>query len=221
MTIRLIIKELIYKFTSREKKFANIYKTNWFGGDESISGPGSSLEQTQVIRGELPKVIQAFKIRKLIDAPCGDFNWMQEAVLDIDKYIGIDIVPEIIDSNRAKYGNNKREFLVIDIVKGTLPEGDLALCRDCFIHLSYRDIFSAVRNFHKSGTKYLLTTTFTGLKENRDIVSGRVRPINLQRQPFNFPTPLLLINEHCTEGGGKYADKSLGLWKIEEILKIL
>ena len=80
---------------------------------------------------------------------------------------------------------------------------------------------SAIRNFHKSGTKYLLTTTFTGIKENTDIVSGRVRPINLQKPPFNFPMPILLINEHCTEEVGRFADKSLGLWEIVDILRVL
>jgi hypothetical protein len=208
-----------YRLKSRKARFVDIYNLNAFGGTESISGPGSSLEQTVALRKELPGVIRDFNIRKIIDAPCGDFHWMKEVVLDLDTYIGIDIVPELILANRVKFGNNKREFYVKDIVKDPLPQGDLILCRDCFIHLSYKDIFSTMRNFHKSGTKYLFTTTFTGQKDNTDIVSGRVRPLNLQRPPFNFPVPLLLINEHCTEGEGNYSDKSLGFWEIAEIQK--
>jgi hypothetical protein len=93
----------------------------------------------------------------------------------------------------------------------------LILCRDCFIHLSHRDILSAIRNFQLSGSKYLLTTTFPGIDENKNIVTGRMRPINLQRPPFNFPLPILLINEQCTEGEGRFADKTLGLWEIKKI----
>jgi hypothetical protein len=219
MTIRQFINEIVFKFAGRKKRFIHIYKTNWFGGYESISGPGSSLEQTHVVRKELPGVIREFNIRKIIDAPCGDFHWMKEVVLDVDTYIGIDIVPEIILGNREKYGNNKREFHVKDIVKDTLPHGDLILCRDCFIHLSFKDIFSAIRNFDKSGSRYLLTTTFTGLNDNTDIVSGKVRPLNMQKPPFNFPAPLLLINENCTEEKGRYSDKSLGFWEIAKIQK--
>lgn len=211
----------LYDLRSRKSKFVHIYKNNLFGGGESVSGPGSSLKQTQAARKELPVLIKEFGVKTIIDAPCGDFHWMKEVALDIDKYVGIDIVPEIIQSNQRKYGNERREFLAIDIVKETLPGGDLILCRDCFIHLSFRDIFSAVRNFCRSGSKYLLTTTFTGLKENMNIVSGRVRPVNLQKPPFNFPMPILLINEHCTEDECRFEDKSLGLWDIEEIKRIL
>lgn len=224
MILRLFLnkwKHFNCRLKDRKTIFSDIYRGRKFGGDESVSGPGSSLKQTQVAREELPKVIKQFNIRTVIDAPCGDLHWMKEVALDIDKYIGLDIVPEIIHSNQREYGNEKREFLAIDIVKDRLPAGDLILCRDCFIHLSFRDIFSALRNFCRSGSKYLLTTTFTGLKENTDIVSGRVRPINLQKPPFNFPMPILLINEQCTEDEGRFVDKSLGLWEIEELKRIL
>lgn len=212
---------IYYRLKSRKSRFIDIYETNAFGGEESISGPGSSLEQTRVIRNEIPKLLKELDVRLLLDAPCGDFHWISKVELDVDKYIGIDIVPDLIRANQQKYGNDRREFLVIDIVRDALPSGDLLLCRDCFIHLSYSDIFSALRNFCRSGTKYFLSTTFTEIEENKDIVSCRVRPVNLQKEPFNFPMPILLINEHCTEGKGTYSDKCLGLWEIEEIKKIL
>jgi SAM-dependent methyltransferase len=211
----------LYRFKSRRSKFMDIYKRNGFGGQESISGPGSSLEQTRVIRRELPALLKELEVRSLLDAPCGDFHWMKELDLDLERYLGIDIVPNIIKVNQALYGNSRRRFMVLDLTKDPLPFFDLIFCRDCFIHLSQRDIFSAIRNFHNSGTKYLLTTTFTGIDENRNTVTGRMRPINLQIPPFNFPVPILLVNEHCTEEEGGFADKSMGLWEIEEIGRVL
>jgi hypothetical protein len=41
--------------------------------------------------------------------------------------------------------------------------------------------------------------------------------LNLISAPFQLPRPLALLNEGCTEGGGAYADKSLGVWSLAEI----
>ena len=106
----------------------------------------------------------------------------------------------------------------MDIVKEDLPTADVIICRDCFVHLSNKDIIEALKKFKRSQSHYLLTTTFYNIKENNDLVSGRGwRPINLQKSPFNFPEPIKLISENCTEQNGKYLDKSLGLWKLEQI----
>ena len=50
-----------------------------------------------------------------------------------------------------------------------------------------------------------------------DIVTGDWRPLNLQDKPFNFPSPILIINENCTEDGGEYSDKSMALWDISKL----
>jgi hypothetical protein len=36
-------------------------------------------------------------------------------------------------------------------------------------------------------------------------------------EPFNFPKPILVINENCTEGVMNYTDKSLALWDLNII----
>lgn len=50
-----------------------------------------------------------------------------------------------------------------------------------------------------------------------DIQTGHWRPISFFDAPFNFPQPLELINENCMEGFPKFLDKSLGLWKLEDL----
>jgi len=52
------------------------------------------------------------------------------------------------------------------------------------------------------------------------VKQGGWRTLNFRFAPFNFPAPLHLLNERCTENNGKYADKSLVLWKILDIEKI-
>jgi hypothetical protein len=102
----------------------------------------------------------------------------------------------------------------MDLTAGPLPDADLLFCRDCMVHLSNDDVLKALGTIRRSGIRYLLATTFTECDTNEDIVTGDWRIINLEKAPFNLPPPLTIVNEHCTEGGGTYADKSLGLWRV-------
>jgi hypothetical protein len=201
-----------------QQVFTDVYLNNHFQGRESISGPGSNLVQTQTVQQQLPLIIQALGIKTLLDAPCGDYYWMQNVQLDgLDLYVGVDIVNELIEANQRKYENPKRQFLSRDITIDSLPTVDLILCRDCLVHLPFQSIFSALENFKRSGARYLLTTTFVNRSENYDISPGLWRPINLEVAPFCLPSPEQIINEQCTEDNGQYLDKSLGLWKISQL----
>jgi len=202
---------------SRKSVFTDRFRNNGFAGRESISGRGSDLVQTEIIRKEIPLLVQEVDAKSFLDAPCGDFFWMKETELGVAKYTGVDIVPDLIEQNRKQYGNETREFMVLDIVKDRVPRADIILCRDCLVHLSHKDIRSVLRNFKRSGSTYILTTTFTGCHENKDVSPVGWRPINLQRPPYNFRKPLKQINENCTLDGGKHTDKCLGLWKLDSI----
>jgi hypothetical protein len=202
---------------SRRDAFTLIYRDNHWGGDASRSGQGSDSDQTFAVAAALRRIVAACSIRTLLDLPCGDFNWMKSAVPEVAKYIGADIVPALVSLNRDRYGSGTREFIVLDITEGPLPSADLLFCRDCLVHLSNDDIVKALGVIRGSGIPYLLTTTFTECDLNEDIVTGDWRVINLEKPPFNLPAPIEVINERCTEGGGTYADKSLGLWRLEDL----
>lgn len=188
-----------------------------WGNAESVSGPGSSISQTGALIRELPKLIQHLQIKTLVDAPCGDLNWVKEIYQEIELYIGIDIVQEIIERNKTEYLADNTKFFHLDITKDHLPTGDLILCRDCLVHFSFSDIRLALNNFKESQSKYLLTTTFTNLMRNTNVRTGGWRPLNLEIEPFHFPKPILVINENCTEGKRAYMDKSLALWDLDTI----
>jgi len=202
---------------NRARIFSEVYRKNVWGESETRSGSGSGLEQTSMIREKLPALVKSLGARSLLDLPCGDLHWIKRVDLGIDAYIGGDIVRDLIEQNRESYGDPKRTFLVFDVTKEKLPKLDLILCRDCLGHLSFKDIQSAVWNFVRSESTYLLTTTFPKLDVNRDIRTGGWRRVNLQNPLFNFPEPVEFINEGCTERDGAYADKSLGLWKLSTI----
>lgn len=209
----------ILTYDNNKKKFTKYYLSNTFGSVESKSGEGSTMEQTAEIRKKLPGIFKEYNIKTFIDAPCGDFNWMQYVHMDLlGKYYGIDIVEDIIENNKVKYANEKIEFLSMDIINDPLPKGDLILCRDCLVHLTFKDSINAIRNIKRSKIKYLLTTTFVDRKLNYDLKGKDVwRTLNMQLPPFNFSKPLVIINERCTEGDNNFRDKSLALFKLEDI----
>jgi hypothetical protein len=153
----------------------------------------------------------------MLDLPCGDFFWMRHVPMDAIRYIGADILPELIQRNNDLYGRPNVTFRRIDLLQDRLPKVDLILCRDCLVHFSYRDVAAALRNICDSGSTYLLTTTFTERRRNHDIATGQFRPLNLEVQPLSLPAPILSINEGCTEWDGLYRDKSLGLWQVCDI----
>jgi len=202
--------------------FADIYRNRSWGGT-SVSGKGSDYEQTQSLRCELPELLQAYSIRSLLDIPCGDFHWMKLVELGNRSYIGGDIVPDLIEHNNAKYSSGNRRFCVLDLMKDPLPFADLLLCRDCLIHLSFRDVHLAFKNIARSGIPYVLTTNYPLITRNTDILTGDYRAINLQLPPFCLPTPVTVISEDVFP---EYKDdpnfiRELGLWRGSDFVRYL
>jgi len=212
------IKILYYRIRySDESVFRVIHRTQGWSKSESVSGAGSSLSETIALRQALPELIQELGIRSIVDAPCGDFHWMSKLDLDLDRYVGVDIVPELIEENRARHATRKIRFTQGDLTRDDIECADLIICRDCLVHLSYTDIFRCLKTFERSGSKYLLTTTYPGLtSRNWNIVTGMWRPIDLELPPFRFPLPLRLLSEESTTKSD-YQEKSLGLWRVKDL----
>lgn len=201
--------------------FRQIHDSNAWNSDESVSGTGSDLIQTEAIRNYLPALLQAHQVNTILDIPCGDFNWMKLVDLKGIQYLGADIVDKLIEDVKARYANTEVSFIRLNLLEDKLPRVDLVLCRDCLVHFSYAHIAEAIRCIKTSGSKYLLTTSFTQRRLNFDIATGDWRPINLSRKPFNFPTPVEVIMEKCTEGNGKSYDKALVLYKVSDLPDLL
>ncbi len=202
--------------------FTHIYTQEIWGckninQDESVSGIGSRISSTQIIRMLIPALITTLPVHSLLDIPCGDWHWMKETALGDIQYIGADIVPDIIEQNQQRYGNLKRNFLVLDATQDALPYADLILCRDCLAHLSFENILRALKNFKRSGAKYLLVSNFNGCGQNRNIINGDFHPLNLLLPPFNLPQPLIAIDELSPENPDRYFNKHIFLWELSSL----
>ena len=130
------------------------------------------------------------------------------------KYVGGDIVKNLVEVNKTKFPNF--EFFHIDITKDNLMQSDLVVTRDCFVHLSNDNILRAIDNIKNSGSRYLLTTSFTKFCENTDINDGEWRELNLMIHPFNLK-PIYLINEMCFESYPLATDKCMLLFDLKDL----
>jgi hypothetical protein len=183
------VRQKLGRLNSKEI-FTAIHKVNYWQSTESVSGPGSELKRTQNLITELPQIIEKLFIKQVIDAPCGDYNWMQKVTNKTPiSYLGVDIVDDIIAKNQRNHQAPEINFEVGDIRNIKYPDADLLIVRDCLFHLSYADTNEFLNNFSKSNITYLLTTTHTDLKSNftnKDIKTGDFRKIDLFKPPYNF-----------------------------------
>ncbi|MDX6382825.1 MAG: hypothetical protein QOK48_398 [Blastocatellia bacterium] len=200
-----------------ESTFRRIYHGQEWGNGESVSGPGSTVMRTAAFAPELVNLLTEIESNSLLDAGCGDLNWMKELDLGPMSFIGVDVVPELISRNQQLYRTDSRDFLKLDMTRDHLPKVDVILCRDSLVHLSYKDILAALENFKRSGSTYLIATTFTRWPANLDIKTGEWRALNLELPPFSFPKPLRVIDEKCDYANGVFADKCLALWALKDL----
>jgi hypothetical protein len=200
-----------------QERFERIYHTNLWSDPETRSGVGSSLDSTRVLREKLPDALRKLGTGVLLDAPCGDFTWMDHVDLSGIEYIGADIVRSIVESNRESYSREGRSFIELDLTRDELPDADVLLCRDCLVHLSYTNIARVFQNVRRSKLRYVLITSFPGRGDNKDIDDGDWRPLDFEAPPFSFGKPTLTIVEECDEEGGSYADKSLCAWAVADL----
>lgn len=120
------------------KLFSRIYRDNLWGGEkgEFYSGPGSDdhvgVEYAKAIKDYIAK----HNIKKVLDIGCGDFRIARQFITPDIEYIGVDVVPDLIESNQKKYGSANISFRCIDATKDELPDAELCLIRQVLQHLS-------------------------------------------------------------------------------------
>lgn len=125
---------------STEEVFTEIYKRNRWGGrfGELNSGTGSSEEYAAPYVEMLYKqaALEGFTGRTFVDLGCGDFRVGQRIVDLASRYVAVDIVNSVVQTNRRLYDSDKIEFVHSDIILDDLPQGDVCMIRQVLQHLS-------------------------------------------------------------------------------------
>lgn len=186
-------------------KFDEIYDINYWASDESHSGGGSTLDSTTNIRKWIPKIVKSLDIKSILDLPCGDLNWMQAIIPEMNvEYTGVDVSSRVIAHNREKY--SMLQFLELNAYEDEIPQADLIISRDFLQHVPTAHAEKILEKFKASGARYLLTTTRTLADNLPDITVGDYHPFNAN---IFLGKPELLIQE-------PEEHQYLALWRIND-----
>lgn len=195
--------------TERAHVFDEIYRENRWNGVHGVgSGPGSSPAATERLAEALGIWINRYGILSVIDAGCGDGRWQP----NLPGYVGIDIVPDVIERNRA--ARPDRTYEVGDFVTDELPACDAVLCRDALQHLSLEDGIAALANFALAGARFIFASSHRD-HYNREIAAGDWFPVNLETSPYGLGDPLKFVPDNVwPDGPSPWPDKIFGVWTL-------
>ncbi len=126
--------------------FRDVYTRNQWGGvrGDFHSGPGSEEGQAKAYAAAVREFVRQHCIKTVVDLGCGDYRVGQMLKVPGVHYIGVDLVPELIERNRTIFTGPETEFLCRDLLEDDLPNGELCLLRQVLQHLSNHEIARAL-----------------------------------------------------------------------------
>ena len=173
--------------------FTTIYdKAMWGGG----SGAGSDLRNTVLYIAYLQHFIERYNIGSIVDLGCGDWRFSKYLRLGTCSYLGLDVVPSVIETNQRTYGTGAVRFEVGDATRFDIPPCDLLLSKDVMQHLSSANV-SAILSRLPAAKHALITNDYH--PANDDCSNGDTRPLDISGPPFNVAaTPRLAFHGKVT-----------------------
>lgn len=143
---------------STRDAFSKIYDENLWGGSpgEICSGSGSTPEYAQAYANAIRGFLLENKIGTVVDLGCGDFAIGNMIQIPKMKYIGVDVVPRVIERNLRLFKQENIEFKCLDIIDDELPTADVCLIRQVLQHLSNAQIEKVLCK--TKGFKWLIIT---------------------------------------------------------------
>jgi SAM-dependent methyltransferase len=193
------------KVRTPKKVFEEIYQKNAWGGSagELFSGVGSRHRPAELYIATVSEFIARHNLKTVLDLGCGDFEIGRRLAAHCHSYIGVDVVPQVIERHSARFANERVRFLCLDITSDELPDADLCLIRQVLQHMSNEQIqrvLSLLRKFpHVLVTEHYPHNVRS---YNRNIVHGsgtRVEEFSavfLDKPPFNAKSLELLLEVH-------------------------
>ncbi len=129
----IAIKLLDFRFCSRDATtlFSDVYARGVWGrgGEEWYSGGGSDGQFTDAYVEAVAALARQHAVRSVIDLGCGDFRVGRRlcAALPEVSYLGVDVVPALVERNRRRFGTERVTFSCADITSSVPPPADLCL----------------------------------------------------------------------------------------------
>jgi hypothetical protein len=188
-----------------EEVFTEIYRKNKWGGSLGQFNSGSGTSNTQIVSAYIAMIAargatDGFLGRTFVDLGCGDFRVGTQLLPLCSRYVGVDVVKPLIDRNRDVYGSSDTEFVHLNIVEQSLPDGDVCFVRQVLQHLSNAEIAAVLGKLGKYSQVFITEhypTDNSSITPNLDKVhGGDVRvydnsAVYLTLPPFNLPSERL------------------------------
>ena len=182
----------------------DLFDVSRLSAPETPNGPGSTVALTEGIRGWLPGLFERYGIKSMLDAPCGDWNWLRLVDLGRIDYLGWDCLPALVEQCSQRVadgdcvGTPNAVFECVNLLTvPEVPQVDLILSRDFLAHLPNQPAQRVLDKFKASGSRYLLTSHYPHA-DNRFVYDPKdfawigyaERAINLEALPFSLGAPL-------------------------------
>ena len=155
-----------------------IYQKHLWGGQTHDFYSGDGSHHPELVRPYIEAVTSFLASHdnalSVCDLGCGDFNIGRQLRPFTSSYIGIDIVPNLIERNNRCFKGDHLAFKCLDIAKAPLSIADCAIMRHVLQHLSNAEIKAIVNQL--SNYKYLILTEHIPKGDfipNLDIISGQ------------------------------------------------
>lgn len=172
------------------ERFSEIYSTQeWVGGG---SGEGSATEHVVGYAALVSHLVRRRRIRSVVDLGCGDGRVAEAIDFGRARYLGLDVVPEVVAADQRRLGSRRMRFRAIED-ESEVGSADLLLVKDVLQHWS----IPRVQAFRPrlDGFRYALVTNCIGLDgepRNTDVPDGGFRGLDLNAEPFGWGLPVLL-----------------------------
>jgi SAM-dependent methyltransferase len=182
---------------ARSTLFRLYHRTNYWGDPTTRSGDSSRPERAKVATKLLQSILNANPRIRLLDLGCGDFSWGSKLCLPSTcRYIGVDIVPEVIEANSHLYSSPPRlQFMTADATVDELPEADVVLIRDLFIHLEDDEIRAVLRAVDRCQPSLLIASSYRGSSGPRSLEKWNSAPMDLENKGYGLGSADFFIPE--------------------------
>ncbi|AVL94957.1 glycosyltransferase [Moumouvirus australiensis] len=171
--------------------FENIYNTSCWGNG---SGPGSDPEYNQEYIEVLKKLFDDLEIKSITDIGCGDWQFSKYIDFGNINYLGMDVVPHLIETNTKLFGKENIKFKHLDIINNSnqVENTDLIILKDVVQHWPTKTIIK-VLDVLKTKTKYILLTNCCDQKDSLDDIKlGEFRPLSRKMYPLKIFKPTFI-----------------------------
>nr|AEX62595.1 glycosyl transferase sugar-binding domain protein [Moumouvirus Monve] len=171
--------------------FENIYNTSTWGNG---SGPGSNPSYNREYIEVLKKLFDDLDIKSITDIGCGDWQFSRYIDFGNINYLGIDVVPHLIEINTKLFGKENIKFKHMDIINNSnqVENTDLIILKDVVQHWSTKTIIK-VLDVLKTKTKYILLTNCCNQKDPLDDIKlGEFRPLSHKMYPLKMFRPTFI-----------------------------